>query len=90
MIPGEEGVKVVPTTGGLGNYVVRLGRDAGDSVQVWAKLGPITGYNRLGTPNPNAILLAEAGASRDPVMLGLDGVGRTLEFGGEDLVLGPD
>ena len=81
--PNDEGIKVVPSTTGLDNYVVRLGANADDSRRIWDKLAPITGYNRLGRPNPLAVVLAQAG--RDPVMIGLDNVGkgRSLEFGGE-------
>ena len=81
--PGDEGVKVVPSTTELDNYVVRLGSGAAESANIWAKLAPITGYNRLGLPNKLAFVLARAG--RDPVMIGMDdvGKGRSLEFGGE-------
>ena len=82
--PVDEGVQVVPSTTGLDNYVVRLGSTPAESAAIWAKLAPITGYNRLGRPKPLANVLAQAG--RDPVMIALDdagGKGRSLEFGGE-------
>ena len=81
--PGDEGIKVVPSTTELDNYVVRLGSSAAESTTIWGKLAPITGYNRLGQPNKLAFILARAG--RDPVMIGMDdvGKGRSLEFGGE-------
>ena len=83
VVPGDEGVKVVPSTSGLDNYVVRLGSSPTESAAIWAKLAPITGYNRLGRPKITANVLAQAG--RDPVMIALDdiGKGRSLEFGGE-------
>ncbi len=79
----DQGIKVVPTTNGLDSYILKLGSTPEESAKVWAKLAPITGYNRLGRPNPLAFVLAQAG--RDPVMIGMDdvGKGRSLEFGGE-------
>ena len=80
----DDGVKVTPNVNNLNEYVLRLGATPADSAAIWAKLAPITGYNRLGQPNPLAVVLAQAG--RDPVMLALDdagGKGRSLEFGGE-------
>ena len=81
---GDEGIKVVPSTSGLDNYVVRLGAAPAESLGIWGRLAPITGYNRLGPPKLAANVLATAG--RDPVMIALDnagGKGRSLEFGGE-------
>ena len=83
-IPGDEGVKVVPSTNNLNEYILRLGSNPTESKKVWDSLAPITGYNRLGKLNPLAVVLAQAG--RDPVMLALDdagGRGRSLAFGGE-------
>lgn len=81
--PNDEGPKVVPSTTGLENYILRLGPTPADSARIWASLAPINGYNRLGRPKDLAFVLAQAG--RDPVMIGLDdvGKGRSLEFGGE-------
>ena len=81
--PGDEGLKVVPEPLGLESFILRLAPNVADSARIWGLLAPITGANRFGTPKPSAIVLARAG--RDPVMVGMDNVGkgRTLAFGGE-------
>jgi len=83
VVPGDEGVKVVPNAFGLANYVLRLAPTPAETARIWAALPPITGYNRLGQPKPAAFVLAQAG--RDPLMIGMDDVGRgrVLAFGGE-------
>jgi hypothetical protein len=81
--PGDEGLKVVPDQLGLENYVLRLGPNLAETARIWAGLPPITGSNRFGPPKPAAFVLARAG--RDPLMIGMDNVGkgRVLAFGGE-------
>ncbi len=81
--PGDEGLKVVPDTLGLENFVLRLGPNTAESARIWAGLPPITGSNRFGQPKPSSFVLARAG--RDPLMIGMDNVGkgRALAFGGE-------
>lgn len=81
--PGDEGLKVIPDQLGLENFVLRLGPSVAESARIWASLAPITGANRLGPPKPAAIVLARAG--RDPLMVGMDNVGkgRVLAFAGE-------
>ena len=81
--PGDEGIKVVPNARGLENYVLRLAPTPAESARVWASLPPITGSNRFGLPKPSSFVMAEAG--RDPLMIGMDDVGRgrVIAFGGE-------
>ncbi len=81
--PGDEGLKVVPDQLGLENYVLRLAPSTPETARIWAALPPITGSNRFGPPKPAAFVLARAG--RDPLMIGMDNVGkgRVLAFGGE-------
>ena len=84
--PGDEGPEGRPRssarTGELRSSGFRPELVA-DSAQIWAKLAPITGANRFGSPKPASIVLARGG--RDPLMVGMDNVGkgRTLAFGGE-------
>ncbi len=79
----EEGLKVVPDTLGLENFVLRLAPSSADTARIWAALPPITGSNRFGPPKPASFVLARGG--RDPLMVGMDNVGkgRVLAFGGE-------
>ncbi len=81
--PGDEGLKVVPDALGLENFVLRLGPNPIETARIWNSLSPITGSNRFGPPKPAAFILARAG--RDPLMVGMDNVGkgRVLAFGGE-------
>ena len=82
----EEGLKVVPDTMGLDNYVLKLGPNAAETARIWDSLPPITGTNLFGQPRPNAFVLARAKAGREvPLMIGMDNVGkgRVLAFGGE-------
>ncbi len=83
VIAGDEGIKVVPNAFGLENYVLRLHPNPAENARIWSLLPSIPGYNRLGRPKPGAFVLATAGP--DPVMIGLDAVGkgRVLAFGGE-------
>jgi len=81
--PGDDGVKVVPNTLGLENYVLRLAPTPAENARIWASLPPITGYNRLIQPKAAAFVLATAG--KDNLIVGMDdvGKGRVLAFGGE-------
>jgi hypothetical protein len=82
----EEGLKVVPDTLGLNNYVVKLGPNPAETARIWDVLPPITGTNRFGEPKPSAIVLARAkGPGGDlPLLIGMEaGKGRVLAFGGE-------
>ena len=82
----EEGLKVVPDTIGLENYVLKLGPNTAETARIWDVLPPITGTNLFGQPKPLAFVLARAKAGRDlPLMIGMDNVGkgRVLAFGGE-------
>ena len=85
-VESEEGLKVVPDTMGLENYVLKLGPNTAESARIWDALPPITGTNLFGQPKPAAFVLARAKAGRDlPLMIGMDNVGkgRVLAFGGE-------
>jgi len=82
----EEGLKVVPDTLGLENYVLKLGPTPADTSRIWDALPPITGTNLFGKPKPSAIVLARARGAREvPLLIALNnaGKGRTLAFGGE-------
>jgi hypothetical protein len=82
----EDGLKMVPDTLGLDNYVLRLGPTPADSARIWDALPPITGTNLFGPPKPSAIILARARGGRElPLLIGMDNVGkgRVLAFGAE-------
>ena len=82
----EEGLKVIPNTLGLDNYLVKLGPNPAETARIWDALPPITGTNLFGQPKPSAIVFARTKGARDvPVLIGLSdiGKGRTLAFGGE-------
>ncbi len=83
VLAGDEGIKVVPNTLGLDNYVLRLSPNPAENARIWSLLPSIPGYNHLGRPKPSAFVLATA--NREPVMIGRDdvGKGRVLAFGGE-------
>ena len=82
----EEGLKVVPDTLGLENYVVKLGPNPAETARIWDALPPITGTNLFGPPKASAIVLARGKGARDlPLLIGMNdvGKGRVLAFGGE-------
>ena len=56
----DEGLKVVPETMGLENYVLKLGPNTADTARIWDALPPITGTNLFGLPKPGAFVLAKA------------------------------
>jgi hypothetical protein len=85
-IEPEEGLKVVPDTLGLENYLLKLGPNPAETARIWDALPPITGTNLFVRPKPNAIVLARAKGARDlPLMIALNdiGKGRTIAFGAE-------
>ena len=57
-----------------------------DSAARWQKLPPLNGMVRLGKPKPGCMLFAES-ADHVPILVGQDGVGRTLAFAGDTTVL---
>jgi uncharacterized membrane protein len=81
----ENGLKVIPVTESLDNYVLRLGPTRRDSMRVWAELPPIPGANRF-KAKLNANVLART-VDNEPLMLSQDvGKGRVLVFAGETWV----
>jgi uncharacterized membrane protein len=83
----ESGIKVVPVTSALDNYVLRLGPTREESKRIWSTLAPIPGANRFTGPKEGAIILAET-PEREPLMVAEKGPGqgRVLAFGGETWV----
>ena len=82
----EEGLKVLPNTTSLDNYVLRLGPTRAESQRVWESLPPIPGANRLGPPKPGATVMAQA-ANHEVLMAGQEsGKGRVMAFAGETWV----
>lgn len=60
-IEPPDGIRMVPVTTSLENYLVKLGTSAADSLRIWTEvLPPLPGANRLGAPKRSAIILAES------------------------------
>jgi hypothetical protein len=81
-----EGIKVVPLTSSLENYVLKLGATRPETERIWSELPPIPSpANRFGELKAGAIVLAQT-ASGDPLLVAQDGKGRVLAFAGETWV----
>ena len=83
--PKDGGVKFVPNTRGLDNFLFQIAGGRAESQRVWAGLPPLAGISMLGEPKRSAVVYAYAdGDQGEPVMVGAEaGQGRTLAFGGE-------
>ncbi len=83
----EGGIKFVPNTRGLDAYLLQIGSNREESLRIWNELPSLPGVNQLGEPKPAALIFGQApGNPGEPIMLGMDGIGRVLAFGGETWV----
>jgi uncharacterized membrane protein len=80
----DDQVQIVPTEKGLRHYVMRLADKQVDNQAIWGSLQKLDGMTRLGTPKPDAFVLAQSDKG-DPVLVGqmAAGNGRTLAFAGD-------
>lgn len=86
-IEPKDGIKFVPNTKGLDSFLFQIAPTRADSLRIWEELPPLSGINHLGRPKDNAIVFGSSAGDRpEPVMVGADGVGRVLAFGGETWV----
>ncbi len=65
------------------NYVLQIGPTPQRSRELWSQLPPMPQVNRFGQPKPLAIVMARSRPSDQPILVGQDGRGRTLAFGGD-------
>jgi uncharacterized membrane protein len=85
-IEPDGGVKFIPNTRGLENYLLQIGSDRTESARLWESLPPLSGINRLGTLKPSALVLGQSQSDRpEPIMVANEaaGNGRALAFAGE-------
>ena len=86
-IEPEGGVRFQPNTRGLDNYLLQIAPNKTESQRIWRALPPLPGVNHLGEPKKNALIFGQTeGGRAEPVMIGMDGPGRVLAFGGETWV----
>ncbi|GAC1464722.1 MAG: glutamine amidotransferase [Isosphaeraceae bacterium] len=87
-IEPEGGVKFLPNTRGLENYLLQIVPNRAESARIWNALPPLPGINRLGQLKLNATVFGQtAGARPEPIMVGTEaGRGRVLAFAGETWV----
>ncbi len=76
-----EGVKLAPVTAALDNYVLQVAPTTEETAALWNALPPMPGANEVGNPKEAAAVWAESTGGR-PLMVALDGAGRTIAFGG--------
>ena len=81
----EGGVKFVPNSKSLENYILQVGPNRAESLRIWNALPPLSGINHLGRLKDNALVLGQTNGDRpEPIMVGADvGAGRALAFAGE-------
>ena len=80
----QGGLKFEPSPLGLQGFALRLGPNPDESRRVWDSLPPLSGTNRFGSLKPNAIIMAQAQGTGEPLMVSMDvGQGRVIAFGGE-------
>jgi uncharacterized membrane protein len=82
----EGAVRMVPTEAGLRRYryVMGLADREQESKEIWAKLQPLEGATRLGTPKKNVASILAVTDRNDPLLVTRDyGGGRVLAFGGD-------
>ncbi len=83
-IAPEGGVRFLPNTQGIDSYLLQIAPTKAASQRIWSTLPPLPGVNHLGEPKRNAIIFGQTeGVRPEPVMVGTDGTGRVLAFGGE-------
>lgn len=80
----EDDVGVEPTPAGLQHYALRLADRPTDNEALWRSLPKLNGMTRLGTPKPQATVLAVREGTREPMLVGQQyGEGRVLAFAGD-------
>jgi uncharacterized membrane protein len=82
------GIKFVPSTQGLGSYVLQVGSNRAETEKIWGELPPILGSNRFIELKGTATVLATSPApNAEPLMLSLEtGQSRTIAYGGDTWV----
>ncbi len=84
----EGGVKFVPNTMGLDNFLLQVGSNRTDNQRIWDAMRPIAGTNLFGEVKQSAKVLAETPAPNPmPLLVSMDvGEGRSIAYGGDTWV----
>ncbi|MHB1556808.1 MAG: glutamine amidotransferase [Isosphaeraceae bacterium] len=84
----EGGVKFVPNTMGLDNFLLQVGSNRTDNQRIWDAMRPIAGTNLFGEVKQSAKILAETPAPNPmPLLVSMDvGQGRSIAYGGDTWV----
>jgi uncharacterized membrane protein len=84
----EGGIKFVPNTRGLDNFLLQVGSNRTETQRIWDLMKPILGTNRFGEVKPGGKILAETPAPNpEPLLVSMDvGKGRSIAYGGDTWV----
>jgi uncharacterized membrane protein len=77
----DKEVQLTPTEAGLRHFLLQLGNTPKETENIWKRLRPLNGMNRLGETKPGAPVLATAGPDGPPLLVAQQfGKGRTMAF----------
>lgn len=85
----EGGIKFVPNTLGLSNYLLQIGAGRAETAKLWNMMPPILGASRFGEPKKGAEILAQTpGPNPEPLLVSMEGPGkgRVIAYGGDTWV----